>query len=103
MPTLGNVHVGPRSPPRYSATVLRPHDTSVDAHRRQLDAYRSMTPTERLRLAAEFSADVRALTESGIRGRHPGWSADERAAELARILARRDAVMTAGPERTAGS
>jgi hypothetical protein len=62
-----------------------------------------MTPAERLRLAAEFSADVRALTESGIRQRHPDWSSDERAAELARILARRDGVMTAGAERSAES
>lgn len=83
--------------------MLRCHDTSVDAHCRQLDAYRSMTPAERLRLAAEFSADVRALTESGIRQRHPDWSSDERAAELARILARRDGVMTAGAERSAES
>ena len=70
--------------------MLRSHDTSVEARRRQLDAYRSMAPAERLRLAAELSADVRALTESGIRQRHPYWSAEERAAELARILDRRD-------------
>ena len=62
-----------------------------------------MTPAERLRLAAEFSADVRALTESGIRQRHPGWSAQARAAELARILDGRDAVMAARPEPTAES
>jgi hypothetical protein len=54
-------------------------------------------------LAAELSADVRALTESGIRQRHPDWSSEERAAELARILARRDGVMPAGPERNPGS
>ena len=83
--------------------MLRLRDTSVDARRRQLDAYRSIAPADRLRLAAELSADVRALTESGIRQRHPDWSSDERAAELARILARRDGVMTAGPERTAES
>jgi hypothetical protein len=83
--------------------VLRSLDTSVDARRRQLDAYRSMAPAERLRLAAELSADVRALTESGIRQRHPDWSSDERAAELARILARRDGVMPVGPERNPGS
>ena len=53
-----------------------------------MDAYRSMTPAERLRLAAEMSADIRALAEAGIRRRHPDWSADESAAELARILAR---------------
>jgi hypothetical protein len=68
--------------------VSRPLDTSVDAYHRQMDAYRSMTPAERLRLAAEMSADIRALAEAGIRRRHPDWSADESAAELARILAR---------------
>jgi hypothetical protein len=68
--------------------MSRPLDTSVDAHRRQMDAYRSMAPAERLRLAAELSAEVRTLAEAGIRRRHPDWSAEERAAELARILAR---------------
>jgi len=62
-----------------------------------------MTPAERLRLAAELSADVRALTESGIRQRHPDWSADEQAAELVRILVRHDRTMTPGPEPTVGS
>jgi hypothetical protein len=62
-----------------------------------------MTPAERLRLAAELSADVRALTESGIRRRHPEWSADEQGAELVRILVRGDPTMTAGSEPTAGS
>jgi hypothetical protein len=70
----------------------RPLDTSVDAYRRQVDAYRSMAPAERLRMAAEMSAAVRALAESGIRRRHPDWSADARAAELARMLARPESV-----------
>jgi len=74
----------------------RPLDTSIDAYRRQVDAYRSMEPAERLRLAAEMSADVRALAESGIRRRHPDWSPDARAAELARILARPPAVELPG-------
>jgi hypothetical protein len=63
-----------------------PLDTSIDAYRRQSDAYRAMKPAERLRLAAEMSADVRALTASGIRRRHPDWSPDAREAELTRIL-----------------
>jgi len=74
----------------------RPLDTSIDAYRRQVDAYRSMTPAERLRLAAEMSADVRALAESGIRRRHPDWSPDARAAELARILVRPQTMPLAG-------
>jgi len=83
--------------------VFKPHDTSADAHSRQLEAYRTMTPAERLRLAAELSAGVRALTESGIRQRHPDWSADEQAAELVRILVRDDPTMRAGSEPTARS
>lgn len=74
----------------------RPLDTSIDAYRRQLDAYRSMGPAERLRLAAEMSAEVRAIAESGIRRRHPDWSPEARAAELARILARPQIMATAG-------
>lgn len=67
--------------------MSRPLDTSVDARRRQLDAYRSMSPDERLRLADQMSADARSLTRSGIRARHGGDSAeDEVNAELARIL-----------------
>ena len=63
-----------------------PIDTSIDAWRRQVDAYRSMEPSERLRLAAEMSIEVRALAESGIRRRHPDWAPYAREAELARIL-----------------
>lgn len=70
----------------------RPLDTSIDAYRRQVDTYRSMAPAERLRLAAEMSAHVRALAEAGIRRRHPDWSADARAEELGRILARPESV-----------
>lgn len=74
----------------------RPLDTSIDAYRRQLDDYRSMEPAERLRLAVEMSSDIRALTESGIRRRHPDWSQDARAEELARILARQETFSLAG-------
>jgi hypothetical protein len=77
----------------------RPLDTSIDAYRRQVDAYRSIGPAERLRLAAEISADVRALAEAGIRRRHPDWSTDARAAELARILARPETKPLAGSGR----
>jgi hypothetical protein len=63
-----------------------PIDTTIEAWRRQLDAYRSMTPAERLRLADTMSSDVRSLTLSGIRSRHPEYSAEEQAAELAAIL-----------------
>jgi hypothetical protein len=66
--------------------MSRPMDTSFDARRRQVDAYRSMTPGERLRLADAMSSDVRSLAVAGIRARHPEYSADDQAAALAEIL-----------------
>jgi hypothetical protein len=54
---------------RYSSGMRRPLDTSLEARERQLAAYRAMAPETRLRLAAEMSADVRALSAAGIRGR----------------------------------
>jgi hypothetical protein len=49
--------------------MRRPNDTSAEAHKRQLAAYRAMTPDTRLRLAAEMSADVRSLSEAGRQAR----------------------------------
>jgi hypothetical protein len=66
--------------------MRRPFDTSVDAHQRQFDAFRSMASRDRLRLADEMSAEVRALVRSGIRARHPDYSAEEVDAALAEIL-----------------
>lgn len=54
---------------RYSSGMRRPVDTSREARERQLATYRAMAPETRLRLAAEMSADVRALTEAGNRAR----------------------------------
>jgi hypothetical protein len=67
--------------------MRRSIDTSVEIRRRQLEAYRAMTPEARLRLAAEMSADVRSLARSGIRARGlAGAPPDLVEAELARIL-----------------
>ena len=65
----------------------RPADTSLEARRRQLDAYRAMAPEERLRLAEAMSDDVRALARTGIQARHGGTLPDrDLDAALARIL-----------------
>jgi hypothetical protein len=61
-------------------------DTSAEAWERQLDAFRRMTPQERLRIAVAMSAEVRALAEAGIRSRNPELSGDEVEAALADIL-----------------
>jgi hypothetical protein len=70
--------------------MARSLDTSADANQRQLLAFRSMTPTDRLQLADTMSAEVRSLAEAGIRQRHPEYSAEERQAALADILLGRE-------------
>ena len=69
--------------------MTRSRDTSPEASRRQLEIYRSMSPSERLRIAASITDEVRALTEAGISKRHPTWSAEQRIAEMVRIARRR--------------
>lgn len=62
------------------------HDTSPDSLKQQRDAFRRMSPSERLRAAAEMSESVRDLAEAGIRRRHPGMSDAEVRAALVRLL-----------------
>jgi hypothetical protein len=67
-------------------------DTSAAALERQREAFRRMTPEQRLAAAAEMSDEIRAVAESGIRGRHPDWSDDEvREALVVILLGREDA------------
>ena len=61
-------------------------DTSAAALERQREAFRRMTPGQRLAAAAEMSDEIRAVAESGIRRRHPGWSDDEVREALVVIL-----------------
>ncbi len=70
----------------YSCFMARSLDTSADANQRQLSAFRSMTPNDRLYLADSMSTEVRVLAESGIRQRHPEYSAEERRDALTDIL-----------------
>jgi hypothetical protein len=85
--------------------MRHPIDTSVEARKRQLDAYRAMTPDARLRLADQMSAEIRSLARSGIRARN-ATDVSEAAldAELARILLGPElAAVVARARRTVGS
>jgi hypothetical protein len=81
----------------------RPIDTSMEAHGRQLEAYRAMRPADRLRLADQMSAEVRALTRSGIRERLVGDASEEDVdAALARILLEADVAAALRARHPAG-
>lgn len=66
--------------------MSRPVDTSRDAHTRQLDAFRAMTPEARLHVAESMSAEIRALARSGIQSRHPEYAPAEVEAALGEVL-----------------
>lgn len=67
-------------------------DTSTTALERQWAAFRRMTPEQRVAAAAEMSDEIRAVTEAGIRHRHPtGTDAEIRAALAAIFLGSHEA------------
>jgi len=79
----------------------RPIDTSADAHERHVAAFRSMTPQDRLRVAASMSAEVRALAAAGVRHRHPEYTPEQVDAAVAEILLGRDLAAAVRPRRSA--
>lgn len=52
-------------------------DTSEDALAVQLECLRRMTPQERLRRACDWSDQIRRMSFSAIRRRHPEYTEDE--------------------------
>ena len=52
-------------------------DTSEDAARVQLEVYRRMDASDRLRVGLELTRISRDLLAEGIRTRHPAYSDDE--------------------------
>ena len=75
----------------YSGVDMwRPLDTTDDARRRQIAILRSMSPSQRVAIAASMTDEVRSIAEAGIQHRHPEWSPEQRATELAAILRRSD-------------
>ncbi len=66
--------------------MARARDTSETAFERQLAAFRAMTPGERVAIAAAMSDEIRALSEAGIRDRHPTYTRAQVEAALTEIL-----------------
>ena len=62
-----------------------------------------MTPEQRLAVAAEMSDEIRAVTESGIRQRHPDYSDDEIRTALVVILLGREEAIRGRARRTSAA
>ena len=61
-------------------------DTTAAMEQRQVDAWRRLSPLERLRLVSDTTRAVTDLSLAGIRRRHPQASARECFLRLAAIL-----------------
>lgn len=61
-------------------------DTTTAARRVQLEALRRLGGASRLLLACQMSDESRAVSLSGIRHRHPGWSDGAVHSELLRLM-----------------
>lgn len=61
-------------------------DTTADIEHRQVDAWRRLSPLERLRLVSEATRAVLNLSLAGIRRRHPHASERECFLRLAAIM-----------------
>lgn len=63
-----------------------PGDTSVEAAKAQLEAWRRLGPEGRVELAAGLSDEIRQVALAGIRERHPNYSADQAFRALLRLV-----------------
>lgn len=63
-----------------------PADTTPNSRALQLRILREMGGPARLAMALEMSEDARAISESGIRHRHPEWSEAQVHEALIRLL-----------------
>lgn len=61
-------------------------DTTADIEQRQVEAWRRLSPVERLRLVSDTTRAVMDLSLAGIRRRHPQASERECFLRLAAIL-----------------
>jgi|ETNmetMinimDraft_15_1059895.scaffolds.fasta_scaffold17675_2 hypothetical protein len=77
---------------------MRSLDTSPEAARAQILAYRRMGPARRALMGLQMSDDARRLSEAGIRARHPSYSQGEVRHALNRLVLGDDLFQAAWPE-----
>jgi hypothetical protein len=77
------IHVPEPAPP--SRTAILSADTAAEVEQRQIEAWRQLSPLERLRLVSDTTRAVTSLSLAGIRRRYPGASERECFLRLAAI------------------
>jgi len=73
-------------------------DTTSDVSDRQIDAWRRMTPSEKLSLAVGMSQTVRDLALAGVRQRYPRAAPREQFLRLAILVLGIDLARKAYPD-----
>ena len=68
--------------------MIRSRDTSVAARNVQLQAFRRLSPAERVAIALQMSEEARKVATDGLRHRHPGMSSSEIDDAMRRLLSR---------------
>ena len=84
----------------YNPTVDTPlaRDTAPDIEQRQIDSWRQMTASQKLRLVVSTSATVRQLAMAGVRQRYPAASSREQFLRLAQVTLGEELARKAYPE-----
>ena len=62
-----------------------PADTSPEAAWVQIEAFRRMQPQKRLRMVLQLGDSLRAIVASGVRSRHPDFTAEQVKLEVIRL------------------
>ena len=73
-------------------------DTDAEVEERQFEAWRTMTPAQKVTLVLQMSATVRQLAAAGVVQRYPRASAREQFLRLAQVTLGDDLARKAYPE-----
>jgi hypothetical protein len=63
-----------------------PRDTTLDAHKKQVEILRKLSPERKALLAMELTDNIRQIAVEGIRTRHPEFNEKQVMRELLRLI-----------------